>query len=77
LSTAMAVVAVDTGIGHLAAALGVPSVSLYGPTDPALVGTCGARQSHLCAASSAMSGITPDVAWNELERLLLRVRQSG
>lgn len=26
----------DTGVGHLAAALGTPVVSLYGPTDPAL-----------------------------------------
>lgn len=41
------VVAVDTGFGHLAAAMGVPAVSLYGATDPALVGTSGKQQSHL------------------------------
>lgn len=41
------VVAVDTGLGHLAAALSVPTVSLYGPTDPALSGTFGDSQLHL------------------------------
>ena len=44
-----AVVAVDTGLGHLAAALGVPSVSLYGATNPALTSTHGRGQIHLAA----------------------------
>ena len=43
------VVAVDTGLGHLAAALGVPSVSIYGATNPALTSTHGAGQLHLAA----------------------------
>lgn len=43
------VVAVDTGLGHLAAALGVPSVSLYGSTNPALTSTHGRGQIHLAA----------------------------
>lgn len=43
------VVAVDTGLGHLAAALGVPSVSLYGATNPALTSTHGRGQVHLAA----------------------------
>lgn len=42
-----ACVAVDTGLGHLAAILGVPTVSLYGPTDPKLTGTLGYNQIHL------------------------------
>lgn len=33
----------DTGPLHLAAALGVPVVALYGPTDPARTGPYGAR----------------------------------
>ncbi|MCK4609148.1 MAG: lipopolysaccharide heptosyltransferase I, partial [Gammaproteobacteria bacterium] len=41
LAGAKAVVAVDTGLGHLAAALGAHTVSLYGPTDPELIGTVG------------------------------------
>lgn len=31
----------DTGVGHLAAALGTPVVTLFGPTDPALTGPRG------------------------------------
>ncbi len=40
-------VAVDTGLGHLAAALAVPTVSLYGPTRTSLVGAYGRNQVHL------------------------------
>jgi len=50
LAQASAVVAVDTGLGHLSAALNVPTVSLYGPTSPALVGAYGENQIHLCAS---------------------------
>lgn len=47
---ARACVAVDTGLGHLAAALDVPSISLYGPTLPGRVGAYGRSQIHLCAS---------------------------
>jgi heptosyltransferase-1 len=49
LAGAKAIAAVDTGLGHLAAALDVPTVSLYGPTNPALTGACGKSQVHLTA----------------------------
>jgi heptosyltransferase I len=49
LAAASGAVAVDTGIGHLAAALALPTVSLYGPTDPLATGTIGAHQVHLQA----------------------------
>ena len=41
LAKSAAIVTVDSGIGHLAAALGVPTVALYGPTDAALTGCRG------------------------------------
>lgn len=47
LAHARFVVGVDTGLSHLAAALATPSVTLYGPTLPALTGTVGAQQLHL------------------------------
>lgn len=42
-------VGVDTGLAHLAAALGVPGVSLYGPTDPARTGVRGPGQEQLAS----------------------------
>lgn len=49
LRHARAAVGVDTGLVHLAAALNVPSLSLYGATHPGLTGSFGAGQVHLRA----------------------------
>ena len=49
LAKADAVVAVDTGLGHLTAALNIPAISLYGTTSPDLIGAYGDNQIHLCA----------------------------
>lgn len=63
LANSSAVVAVDTGLGHLAAALDIPTISLYGPTLPTLVGAYGRNQVHLStagllAARAANSSLT-------------------
>jgi heptosyltransferase-1 len=47
LLNAKGAVAVDTGLGHVAAALGIPTISLYGPTDPNLCGAIGENQIHM------------------------------
>ena len=49
LASASACVAVDTGLGHLAAALDVPTISLFGPTNPDLTGAYGKVQIHLAS----------------------------
>lgn len=49
LSQAKVAVCADTGLSHLAAALNVPAITLYGPTNPALIGTIGLSQIHLQA----------------------------
>ncbi|OGT39551.1 MAG: lipopolysaccharide heptosyltransferase I [Gammaproteobacteria bacterium RIFCSPHIGHO2_12_FULL_36_30] len=49
LKNATAVVAGDTGLGHLSAALTTPTIGLYGPTDPNRVGIVGDNQFHLTA----------------------------
>ena len=49
IAGASGAVGVDTGLVHLAAALGTPCVTLYGATDPGLIGTVGEAQLHLQA----------------------------
>lgn len=44
---AKAGVCMDTGFAQILAGLDIPSVTLYGPTDPNLVGTTGKSQIHL------------------------------
>jgi heptosyltransferase-1 len=53
LAHARAVVGVDTGLMHLAAAFGTPGVSLYGATLPQLTGAVGANQIWLHADDTA------------------------
>lgn len=47
IAGAKVVISVDTGLAHLTAALDKPNITLYGPTDPALIGTYGKNQIHL------------------------------
>ncbi len=49
IASSAGVVGVDSGLAHLAAALGVPAVTLYGPTDVGLTGALGSRQKNLVA----------------------------
>lgn len=68
IASSTAFVAVDTGLGHLGAALHVPGLSLYGPTDPARIGAYGANQLHL--KKDSMAAITADEAFEKLKELL-------
>lgn len=49
LAYAEGVVAVDTGLGHLTAALAKPAVSIYGATNAKMTGAHGMNQTHLQA----------------------------
>jgi heptosyltransferase-1 len=49
IAHAAGVVGVDTGLTHLAAAFGTPTVALFGPTSPALTGLTGPRQAALAS----------------------------
>lgn len=78
IATATAVVSVDTGLSHLAAALDRPNVVLFGPTDPALVGGYGRDQFCLKASEQTpvsrqveppiFAALTPQIVWRQLIR---------
>lgn len=67
LAGASAIIGVDTGLTHLAAALGAPTVGIYCATDPAATGLYG------CARAMNVGGIerppTADEVMGALERL--------
>ncbi len=50
LAAASGVVGVDTGLAHLAAAVGTPAITLYGSTRVELTGALGQRQHNLAVA---------------------------
>jgi heptosyltransferase-1 len=79
LQHASGAVAVDTGLGHLSAALAVPTVSLYGPTSTRLIGAYGRNQVHIASPFSGgditdpqllMQAIEPTAVWQALQGIL-------
>ena len=79
LLQAKGAVAVDTGLGHLSAALDVPTVSLYGPTSTRLIGAYGNNQVHIesplqgsgdADPAAMMQAITPARVWQALQAIL-------
>ncbi|MDM2852003.1 lipopolysaccharide heptosyltransferase RfaC [Citrobacter sp. Cpo065] len=58
LAGAKFVVSVDTGLSHLTAALNRPNVTLYGPTDPGLIGGYGKNQLTCIAPEGKLSLLT-------------------
>lgn len=83
---AAAVVGVDSGPLHLAAALGKPGVAIFGPTDPAANGPYGdtftvlrspgavTSYKRLSAIDASMREITPDQVLSALKIQLARRR---
>ncbi|MDU1574806.1 MAG: lipopolysaccharide heptosyltransferase RfaC [Pantoea sp.] len=71
LAGAKAVVSVDTGLSHLTAALDRPNITLYGPTDPGLIGGYGQNQQALCPPQgNSMSEISAQAVVERLETFL-------
>lgn len=70
LAGARAVVSVDTGLSHLTAALDRPNITLYGPTDPGLIGGYGKNQSELCASDKNLLSLTASSVQEKLKRFM-------
>lgn len=70
LAGARAVVSVDTGLSHLTAALDRPNITLFGPTDPGLIGGYGKNQYELRGAGGSMQTISAVCVMEKLRELL-------
>lgn len=71
LTSARAFIGADTGPTHLAAQLGLPTLALFGPTDPATWSPVGPRVRVLAPPSpEPMTWLTPGAVLTELSRLL-------
>lgn len=70
LAGAYAVVSVDTGLSHLTAALDRPNITLYGPTDPGLIGGYGLNQTVQQSEKRLMSAITADDVLQKLSEMV-------
>jgi heptosyltransferase-1 len=81
---AAAVLGVDSGPLHVAAAMGKPGVAIFGPTDPAQTGPYGAgftvlRSPHAVTSykrrneiDPSMRAVTPDAVFDALQARLAR-----
>lgn len=57
IKSARAVISVDTGVMHLAAAIGAPTVALHGPTSPERWGGIGPKVAAVSAAKQTKQSI--------------------
>jgi heptosyltransferase-3 len=60
----------DSGLMHLAAASGVPTLGLFGPTNAAEYGPAGPRATALCGPDTAMESLSVDAVMEAAARLL-------
>ena len=60
------VVSVDTGLSHLTAALDKPNITLFGPTDPGLIGGYGKAQTAVKAEGGDISQISANDIFTKL-----------
>jgi hypothetical protein len=76
LSPAMAMVGADCGPAHLAGQLGVPTLSLFGPTSPERWAPIGPRVRVLRSADGTMMSIGSLEVIRNLARMLAEEQQS-
>lgn len=70
IATSTAAIATDSGPAHLAAALGTPTVGLYGPTDANRIGIVGQRLVRLagpCPLAPCRKRVCPRPSVNSLD----------
>lgn len=69
LAGAKFVVSVDTGLSHLTAALDKPNITVYGPTDPGLIGGYGKNQVVCMAPGKSLVNLNGQAVLEKLSSL--------
>ena len=77
LARAVLFIGNDSGVSHLAAAVGAPTLALFGPTSAAAWRPDGAKVRTLCAPSGALDDITVDMALQAASGLLAGLEVRG
>lgn len=70
IAGAKAVVSVDTGLSHLTAALDRPNITLFGETDPKLIGGYGKNQYSIISPEKNMHTISAEQVYQKLINIL-------
>ena len=60
----------DSGLGHMAAAVGVPTLTVFGPGDPPRYRPWGKAGRIVCAADGRLEGLGAGQVWPDLQMLL-------
>lgn len=63
----------DSGLGHIAAAVGAPSFTLFGPGNPARYHPWGPRAAWLAAPDSNIENIPVNIVVEKVRELLARI----
>lgn len=77
LARAQAFVGNDSGLGHIAAALGIPTLTCFGPGDPSRYRPWGPLARVAQAPQGDLAQLTPAQVWSALEALLTAQAATG
>jgi len=63
----------DTGMMHVAAGTGTPTLSLFGPTDPLQWAPLGKQHRFILGKGNSLDGLTVDKVWTVLVEMLTHI----
>jgi ADP-heptose:LPS heptosyltransferase len=62
----------DSGLMHMAAAAGIPTLGIFGPTDDVTYQPCGAKASHIVAPERDLKKLQPPIVLEHFVTLVTR-----
>jgi ADP-heptose:LPS heptosyltransferase len=62
----------DSGVTHLAGMLGIPTIALFGPTDPTLWAPLGPRVLALRSSTERMEDLSPEAVIEPIQHMMRR-----